>query len=114
MKNFFHYIFAMLYFQTNGTCSGSAKVLNGVSHDTLNRNLRKQWSGQKRLEAVMEPEKMKGGYLIIDDTPIEIAPFKKIGRVMVGVLLDGRQGCVWLLPCCVALDRWEDPYSHWL
>jgi len=78
LKIFLYYILAMLYFQTNGTCSGLAKVLNRVSHDSLNRFLRRQWSGQKRLEAVIEPEKMKGGYLIIDDTPIEKPYSKKL------------------------------------
>lgn len=71
MKFFVHYIFAMLYFQTNGTCSGLAKTIKGISHDSFTRFLKQEWSGQKRLEHFIEPECIDGGYLIIDDTPIE-------------------------------------------
>ena len=42
-----------------------------MQHDSLRRVLFGDWSGKKRLESITNPKKLRGGTLIIDDTPLE-------------------------------------------
>ncbi len=68
MKNFYNYTKGLLYYQAKGTCLDMSENLENVTHDSLTRFLKKNWSGQKRLATLFSEIKMKEGYLIIDDT----------------------------------------------
>ena len=71
MRSFLLYLTAIVYFRTRGNCSVFATVLGGVSHDTLTRFLKRNWSGQKQLEQIVDWHRLRGGYLIVDTTEIE-------------------------------------------
>jgi hypothetical protein len=71
MKLFFDYVRGLLFYQSNGTCASLAGLLATMSRDTLIRFLQNEWSGQKRLEVILATIQMLGGYLLLDDTPIE-------------------------------------------
>lgn len=71
MKLFFYYVRGLLFYQSNGTCASLAGLLATMSRDTLIRFLQNEWSGQKRLEIILATIQMLGGYLLLDDTPIE-------------------------------------------
>ena len=71
MKRFFEYVLGLLFYRSNGTCASLAALLSTMSRDTLIRFLKNEWSGQKRLEVLLLAIRMLGGYLIIDDTPVE-------------------------------------------
>ena len=71
MKRFFDYVRGLLFYQSNGTCASLAALLSTMSRDTLIRFLKKEWSGQKRLEVLLLTVQLLGGYLLLDDTPIE-------------------------------------------
>ena len=71
MKIFFQYIIALVMHQSSGTCAEIAALLGTMSRDTLIRFLKQEWNGQKRLELIILAINLIGGYLILDDTPIE-------------------------------------------
>lgn len=65
---FLQYTTGLAMYQTKGTCQDIAS-LSGVSRDTMIRFLKADWSGQKRIEQILSSINMRGGYLILDDTP---------------------------------------------
>jgi len=78
MHYVFLYLIALLYFRTNGTCASLARAVGKLSHDSLTRFLKKDFSGQKLLEAFREPLPLSGGYLIIDTLEILHPHAKKL------------------------------------
>ena len=71
MKIFFVYVYGLLFYRSNGTCARLSSLISTMSRDSLIRFLRREWSRQKRLEILLLIVKRLGGYLILDDTPIE-------------------------------------------
>jgi len=66
-----HYLTALLYYRTSGSCVALAEALESVSHDRLTRLLQGDWSGQTRLELTFRTLFVwQRGYLILDDTVI--------------------------------------------
>jgi Transposase DDE domain len=66
-----HYLTALLYYRTSGSCVALAEALETVSHDRLTRLLRGDWSGQTLLELTFRALFVwERGYLILDDTVI--------------------------------------------
>ena len=68
----------LLFFQLFVHCnfrrtSKNLALISGskVSHDTLNRVLYDEWSGKEHLAKIIRSEKLRGGYLSLDDTSIE-------------------------------------------
>lgn len=71
MKKFLIYVMGLMYFRTKGTCLDMSELLVNMSHDSLNRFIKAEWDGQKRLDPLIEAMKIRDGYLIFDDTPCE-------------------------------------------
>jgi Transposase DDE domain len=68
---FWHYLTALLYYRTSGSCVALAEALETVSHDRLTRLLQGDWSGQTLLELTFRTLFVwERGYLILDDTVI--------------------------------------------
>jgi Transposase DDE domain len=66
-----HYLTALLYDRTSGSCGALAEALETVSHDRLTRLLRGDWAGQTLLELTLRALFVwERGYLILDDTVI--------------------------------------------
>lgn len=66
-----HYLTALLYYRTSGSCLSLAEALETVSHDRLTRLLQGNWSGQTLLELTFRTLFVwERGYLILDDTVI--------------------------------------------
>jgi hypothetical protein len=66
-----HYLTALLYYRTSGSCVALAEALETVSHDRLTRMLQGDWSGQTLLELTFRTLFVwERGYLILDDTVI--------------------------------------------
>jgi hypothetical protein len=66
-----HYLTALLYYHTSGSCVALAEALETVSHDRLTRLLQGDWSGQTLLELTFRTLFVwERGYLILDDTVI--------------------------------------------
>jgi len=66
-----HYLTALLYYRTSGSCVAVAEALDTVSHDRLTRLLQGNWSGQTRLELTCRTLCVwERGDLILDDTVI--------------------------------------------
>jgi Transposase DDE domain len=66
-----HYLTALLYYRTSGSCVALAEALETVSHDRLTRLLQGSWSGQTLLELTFRTLFVwEQGYLILDDTVI--------------------------------------------
>jgi hypothetical protein len=66
-----HYLTALLYYRTSGSCVALAEALETVSHDRLTRLLQGDWSGQTLLELTFRTLFVwERGYLILDDTVI--------------------------------------------
>ena len=66
-----HYLTALLYYRTSGSCVALAEALETVSHDRLTRLLQGDWSGQTLLELTFRALFVwERGYLILDDTVI--------------------------------------------
>jgi DDE family transposase len=66
-----HYLTALLYYRTSGSCVALAEALETVSHDRLTRMLQGEWSGQTLLELTLRTLFVwERGYLILDDTVI--------------------------------------------
>jgi putative transposase len=66
-----HYLTALLYDRTSGSCVALAEALETVSHDRLTRLLQGTWSGQTLLELTFRTLFVwERGYLLLDDTVI--------------------------------------------
>jgi hypothetical protein len=66
-----HYLTALLYYRTSGSCVALAEALETVSQDRLTRTLQGDWSGQTLLDLTFRTLFVwKRGYLILDDTVI--------------------------------------------
>jgi len=60
------YLIGLLNFKLKGTCVEIARALGNVSHDSLTRFLKKNFSGQKLLEFFRGSFPLSGWYLVID------------------------------------------------
>jgi putative transposase len=66
-----HYLTALLYYRTSGSCVALAEALGTVSHDRLTRMLQGAWSGHTLLDVACRTLFVwDRGFLILDDTVI--------------------------------------------
>jgi Transposase DDE domain len=66
-----HYLTALLYYRTSGSCVALAEALGTVSHDRLTRMLQGAWSGHTLLDVACRMLFIwERGFLILDDTVI--------------------------------------------
>jgi putative transposase len=66
-----HYLTALLYYRTSGSCMALAEALGTVSHDRLTRMLQGAWSGHTLLDVACRTLFVwDRGFLILDDTVI--------------------------------------------